>query len=157
VATSQLYVDLLESTRAIPVVLQDFQCEPAAWWPLSKGRWLKPDAFAMLTATAVAHLWWIEVDRATESLTTIQRKLRTYLDFLRGGQPGPGGGLPRVLITAPTESRRAAIHALVARLPPPSDELFHVVLHDDAAAHMVRLLQSTGVVNSTVTTVTKAC
>lgn len=86
----------------------------------------------MVSNGRVDHLWWAEVDRATESLATIGRKLLSYLDFVNRGGRGPRNAVPRVLVTVPDHQRREAIHKLTVRMPPHAPELFHVVLHDEA-------------------------
>lgn len=73
----------------------------------------------------------MEVDRATESLPTLRRKLETYLDFYQRGQLGPNGVMPRVLLSTITEQRREAVHDLVAGLPEPASTLFVVTLDRD--------------------------
>jgi hypothetical protein len=138
---SELAVQLVEVDRAQCLRLREFCAEPAAWWPNGLGSWLKPDAYLVISNGRVDHLWWIEVDRATESLEAVKRKLRTYLDFIHRGQIGPREAIPRVLITTPDERRRRAIATLAARLPAPGDELFHVVLHEQAVAWLAKVLR----------------
>jgi hypothetical protein len=139
-AGTELYVRLREHERAGDLRLAAFSVEPAAWWPSGMGGLVKPDAYALLHATEVQDSWWVEVDRATESLPTIRRKLLAYVDFARTGQLGPDGVTPRVLVTAPHGTRRSAITDLVKQLPPPADALFRVALHDQAAAFLVAML-----------------
>jgi hypothetical protein len=86
-AVADLYTGLVEADRAGALILRKFQAEPR--WPDGVGGSLSPDGFVMVSDCRVDHLWWIEVDLATESLPTIRRKLRTYLDFLARGGRGP--------------------------------------------------------------------
>ena len=139
-AVSELYVCLVEAGRIGTFVLRQFTTEPAAWWPNERGGWLKPDAFFVVSNGQVDHLWWAEVDRATESAATVHRKLRTYLDFVNRGGLGPRQAIPRVLVTVPHERRQHVIHSQLARLPLPAPELFHVVLHNDAASWVTETL-----------------
>jgi len=141
VAVSELYVQLVEAQRVGQLVLRQFTTEPAAWWPNGRGSWLKPDVFLVTSNGRVDQLWWVEVDRATESLPTIARKLRTYLDFVNRGGIGPRGGIPRVLVSVPPEARRTAVARLVASLPSPADELVMVVVQDEAVVRMVAALE----------------
>jgi hypothetical protein len=134
VAVSELYVCLVEANRIGSLVLRQFTTEPAAWWPNGRGGWLKPDAFFVVSNGRVDHLWWVEVDRATESVATVNRKLRTYLEFVNRGGVGPREAIPRVLVTVPDEWRRQAVHKQIARLPPPAADFFHVVLQEQAVA-----------------------
>jgi hypothetical protein len=141
VAVSELYVQLVEAQRVGRLILRQFITEPAAWWPNGHGGWLKPDAFLATSNGQVDQLWWVEVDRATESLPTIARKLRAYLDFVNRGGIGPRGGIPRVLVSVPSEARRSAVARLVAGLPSPADELFVVVVQDEVVVRMVAALE----------------
>jgi hypothetical protein len=131
-AVSELYVQLADAHRTGSLLLRQFTTEPAAWWPNGSGNWLKPDAFVVVSNGRVDQLWWLECDKAKESLPTIRRKLSTYLDFVRSGQLGPCSAIPRVLITVPSEARGAAIAGLFSGLPPPADELFMVTTEQEA-------------------------
>lgn len=99
VSVSELHVQLVEAERGGTLRLREFVAEPAAWWPNGLGSWLKPDAYLVTSNGTVDHLWWVEIDRATESLEAVKRKLRAYLDFVNRGQLGPRGTIPRVLLT----------------------------------------------------------
>ncbi|WP_103338195.1 replication-relaxation family protein [Amycolatopsis sp. CA-126428] len=136
VAVSELYVSLVEFACGGRYNLRTFQPEPACWWPDGRGGVLKPDAFAVLSNGRVDHLWWVEVDRSTESLPTLRRKLRTYLDFVNQGGRGPRGGVPRVLVTVLDDARLTAVQGLIRGLPPPAAELFFVSMHDHAALEL---------------------
>ena len=81
------------------------------------------------------------MDLATESLPTIKRKLLTYLDFVERGQLGPGSLVPRVLVSAVTSVRCAALRSVIARLPAPAAELFVALSDHEAATHLVQSLR----------------
>ena len=136
VAVSELYASLVEAERAGRYELRTFQAEPVCWWPDGRGGLLKPDAFAVLSDARTDHLWWIEVDRSTESLPTLRRKLRAYVDFVNQGGRGPRGGLPRVLVTVLDDARLAAVQGLIRGLPPPADQLLFVSLHGYVALEL---------------------
>lgn len=131
VAVSELYTVLVSHTAQLGVTLAAFDAEPAAWWPDGRG-WLKPDAYLRLSAPQFDDHWWVEIDRATESLPTLRRKLNAYLDFYQRGQLGPNGVMPRVLISTVTEWRRDALRDLVEHLPEPANALFTVALDCDS-------------------------
>jgi hypothetical protein len=135
-AVAELYVALVERQRLGQLGLSRFFAEPASWWPNQFGGWLKPDAYALLSTATHDDAWWIEVDRATESLPTLQAKLTTYLDFARSGQAGPVGLVPRVLVTVPDEARLQTVTRLIHRLPAPADTLFVVERFDKATAFL---------------------
>lgn len=138
---SELYVSLVELSRSAGFTVAVFEAEPGCWWPTGLGGVLKPDAYALLTCGSVRDHWWIEHDQATEGLPTIRRKVETYVDFLRRGQLGLGGVVPRVLVSTITEPRRAAVAALVRHLPLPAAELVRVAQATDAAQAMYAVLR----------------
>lgn len=145
-AVSEVFVALGELTRQTDGVrLNRFAVEHEARWENREpgaDRRLRPDALAVLEHGDIQDVWWLEVDRSTESLTRMAGLLRRYLDFAQSGQAGPGGVVPRVLISVLEERRRAAVCGLVGRLPAPAQELFVVALADEVAGRLVRELLS---------------
>lgn len=138
---SELYVELREHERSSELTLAHFAAENAAWWPDGRSGAIKPDAYARLRRGDVEDCWWIEVDRATESLPTLKRKLAAYADFARTGQLGPDDIVPRVLVSVPHDRRLADVRDLVAGLPVPGAELILPALHDQAASIMIDVLR----------------
>lgn len=138
---SELYVQLVEASRGGGFELVEFRAEPDAWHPDGLGGWLKPDAYVLLAFGDVEDCWAIEVDKATEHLPTIRRKVETYLDFMQRGQLGPHGMMPRVLITVPDDTRQTAIQGMLDHLPSPTEKLFHVVIEDRAMPYLLQALQ----------------
>lgn len=141
VAVSELYAQLVTLARRQPAHVLTYLAEPASWWPNGLRGWLKPDAYTLLAAGAIREHWWIEVDQATESLPTIRRKLRAYLDFVARGQLGPSQVMPRVLISAITADRTAHLQAVVEQLPSPATDLFVVQSAATSATSLLRSLQ----------------
>lgn len=139
---AELYVSLVERSRVEPFMVAAYDTEPACWHPDGLGGWLKPDAYCKLSTDAVSDHWWVEVDKGTEHLPTIRRKLLAYLDHAASGGTGPSGVLPRVLVTMPTEARRAAVAGVIARLPEPARELLHVTTESEAATSLITALMS---------------
>jgi hypothetical protein len=138
---AELYVQLREAERAGLLHLVSFTTEPACWSPNGVGGWLKPDAHLVVETTEVADHWWYEHDEATESLPTIHRKLMAYLDFVRRGQLGPHGIVPRVLVSAPSEARCDAIRGGIAQLPEPASKLLRATTHDRALPFIIQVLR----------------
>ena len=136
-AVSELYVQLVERARDGSFGLLDYRAEPAAWWQDEQGGWVKPDALLTLRTASYDDDWTVEVDRATESLPTLRRKLLSYVELAERGETGPGGVLPRVLVTVPTEARRATVAWLIEQLPAPAAELLHVVIFDQAVDYLI--------------------
>lgn len=126
---AELYVRLREHERTGALELQRYDAEPQSWYPTGFGGVLKPDALTVVRSGAISDTIWLEVDRATESLPTLRRKLLGYVDFALSGQLGPGDVVPRVLVTVPHEKRLTAVSELIAGLPEPASNLIHVELH----------------------------
>ena len=136
-AVSELYVELVEATRAASdMALLRFDAEPAAWWQDSLGAWIKPDALVTLATSEVSDSWAIEVDRATESLPTLRRQFVRYLELLERGEAGPTGPLPRVLVSVPDVRRLAAVQLVLSDLPPVASELIHSVTAQSAVRYL---------------------
>jgi hypothetical protein len=138
---SELYVRLVELERAGAFILPQFLTEPASWFPNGLGGILKPDAYALLQFNRVEDAWAIEVDRATESIPTLRRKLLAYVDFAHAGGEGPDGITPRVLVTVPHPGRLAAVQRLIDDLPEPAGRLFRSALFADAARLLALVLR----------------
>ena len=138
---AQLYADVVVGGRECSVTVVRFEAEPASWWPTGYGGTLKPDAYLLLASGDIREHWWAEVDKATESLPTLRRKLLTYLDFFEHGQDGPSGVMPRVLITVPTSARLDAVQNVIRHLPEPAERLFMACLESKAARHLFATLK----------------
>lgn len=144
-AVSEIYAGLVQTVRRVPGLrVEHFAVESAARWKPSRSeeQILRPDALAILALEEVEDVWWLEVDRSTESLPRLNGMLHRYLEFAVSGSVGPGGVVPRVLISVTSPQRQAAVKGLIRRLPPPADELFVVVQEDSVAPYLVRELTS---------------
>lgn len=137
---SELYVRLVEASRRFEFEVADFASEPASWVGNGMGGWLKPDAYLVLSTATFSEAVWLEVDRSTETLPTLRRKLVTYLDFVARGQVGPDSVVPRVVITVPDERRLAGVSAVIAELPSAPAGLFTAVCYERAARYLLTLL-----------------
>ena len=140
-AISELYVQLREAERSKQLELADYRTEPVSWMSNGLGGFVKPDAYALLQLGDVEDAWAIEVDRATESIQTLRRKLLVYVDFANAGQIGPDEVTPRVFVTMPTVRRLNEVKVLVTDLPEPASQLFHVALFDRAVLALLGLLK----------------
>jgi Replication-relaxation len=97
-AVSELYVALATDTR-LPdagVGLAAFDAEPAAWWPDGLRAWMKPDAYMRLSVDDPSGAgfddhWWVEVDRATESLPTLKTSWVSTWTSTSAGSLGRAG------------------------------------------------------------------
>ena len=142
-AVSALYASLRTAERDASngMRLAEFQIEPTSWHPDGTHGVLKPDAYALLHSPGLADSWWLEVDRATESIPTLRKKLLAYVDFARRGSTGPDDVMPRVLVTVPDGHRLATVSDLVASLPSPASQLIFTTLHDQAVCFMITALR----------------
>lgn len=137
-AISGIYVSLIEASRHHDFQVSTFTTEPTCWHPTGAGRDLKPDAYTVLATTTYRDCWWLEIDRATESLPKITRKCRPYLDYLTHGGTGPNGVPPRILFTTPDTDRSDAIRKVITTLVTTETEhVISVTTHDDAPKYLI--------------------
>lgn len=137
----ELAVAAVEADRAGEFELLELQPEPAVWrhyvGRTGSAEVLKPDLFMSVGIGDAEHRWFIEVDRATESLTRIEVKCRQYLDYLRTGREQERHGVfPKVLWTVPHDRRHRQMLGVLGRLPPPGERLFAATLHDNTMTHL---------------------
>lgn len=140
-ATSELYVQLLEAQRRGELEVLRFLAEPDSWQQTATLGLLKPDAYTLIASPTMEDAWQIEVDQGTESLPALRRKLNIFLDAAHAGHLGPDDILPRVLVVVPDEPRRHAVADLIARLPAPAPRLLHVETQADAVRFLVTVLR----------------
>ena len=126
---SELYVRLRQRERDGGLQLLGFQAEPSSWYRAGS-LLIKPDAFAIYTLDGWEQHRWFEVDRSTESLPTLRRKLVAYRGLALGGDAGPAGVLPRVVVVVPDSRRQSAVAGIVAGLTDVPAELISVVRAD---------------------------
>jgi hypothetical protein len=144
-ALAQLVVDLTLASRRGVLDLLDCQAEPRSWREFSGPggrRLLRPDACLTLGVGEFALDWFIEVDRASESLPVIIRKCRLYADYYQSGQEqaSRGGVFPRVCWVVPDEARAERVRAAIARDRTLPERLFVVTT---SAQAVTALTQST--------------
>jgi Replication-relaxation len=140
-AVSELYAELHDKAKTAGITIAAFATEPGCHWPDGLGGTVQPDAYAALSLGDVREHFWIEADRATESLPTMIRKAKTYLDFVHRGQLGPHGVIPRVLISTTSQKRRDELANRLARLPSPADELFIISVDRESVLLMLQSLK----------------
>jgi hypothetical protein len=140
-AITELNVRLTEADQRGELELLSLEPEPQCWrafiGPAGTRVVVKPDLAIRIGVGALEDRWLIEVDRATERLTTIHAKARRYVAHARSGsEQREHGTYPRVLWTVPTPQRGDAIRDTLARLAPSERALFEVELFDAAAGFL---------------------
>jgi hypothetical protein len=119
-ATAQLVVNVMVAARAGQLELLEQQAEPHCWREFAGigGRLLlRPDTFLVLGCGDYELRWFVEIDRASESLPTIARKCRLYADYYQSGveQAKHGGVFPRVCWSVPDERRAERLRGIIDR------------------------------------------
>jgi hypothetical protein len=147
-ALSQLVVDVTVAARQGSLDLLDCQAEPRSWREFSGPggrRLLRPDAFLALGVEEFELRWFIEADRASESLPVIVRKCRLYADYYQSGkeQASGGGVFPRVCWIVPDETRAARLLSAIARDRALPEGLFVVTTSEQAVATLQHAIQVT--------------
>lgn len=138
-AVTELYVRLREAERAGTLELLEFWAEPLCWrtfMGLGGARTvLKPDAFVRLGVGEFEHLFFIEVDRATQSAPTIARKLAVYRRYFQTGREQERfGAFPKVTFLVPSERREDVLVDVLGGEAADFWQLFGVARFEDALA-----------------------
>lgn len=141
-AVSELCVRVTEYTRiAKDAELASYVAEPASWrhYLGSHGerRIIKPDAAVVTIGGEYEYRWLVEIDLATEGMTTIATKCEAYIAYWRTGtEQRDHGVFPQVLWVVPHEPRARQIERVIQRLTPEVRPLFAVATAQHAATHM---------------------
>ncbi|WP_073391849.1 replication-relaxation family protein [Jatrophihabitans endophyticus] len=118
-AVADAAVRLTLASRAGSFELLKLTTEPDSWQsflgPGAVRQVLKPDAFAVTAIDDYEDYWYLEIDRATESLPTIVRKSLQYARYVRTGDAVQRYGVnPLVVWLVPDEKRKQAIENAIA-------------------------------------------
>jgi hypothetical protein len=114
IADTHLMLRDLATSGAIELL--EVQTEPACWRTAASfgGNTLKPDLFALTASGDYEDHWYIEVDRATESLPTLLKKCAQYEDYRRtGAEQQERGIFPLVMWIVPDDGRAAKLAAAI--------------------------------------------
>jgi hypothetical protein len=115
-AIADSHLTLRGLAAAHRIELLQVQTEPACWRTAASfgDRILKPDLFAVTASGDYEDHWYIEVDRATESLPTLLRKCVQYEDYRRtGAEQHDRGVFPLVVWIVPDETRATKLSAAI--------------------------------------------
>jgi hypothetical protein len=142
-AITELAVQLHEAARDGTLELIELQHEPACWRGfLGAGLMrvtLKPDLFLRLGAGALEDRWFVELDRATQSTSTIRTKAECHLAYWRSGAEPVS---PRVLWAGPHARRAEQIEGVLRQFPDDARQLFAVCLNGEAIAYLAKAARS---------------
>jgi hypothetical protein len=138
-AIADTHLALLQATRAKRLELLTVEIEPAAWrsytGPSGQPAVLKPDLYAVTATGEFEDHWFIEVDRATESIPTLIKQCRQYEAYRRAGAEQADSGLfPLVLWVVPDELRAAKVRQALAAARELDDALFRITTPDQIIA-----------------------
>ena len=136
-AVGQLYVELVETGRRKQAELVVYQPEPECWraflGPFGARIPCKPDAYVKLGVGDYDYSWLVELDMASESLTTIERKATCHLGYYRSGAwQRTHGVAARVAWIVPDARRATQVQTALDRLPAEAGKLFAVATAADA-------------------------
>lgn len=142
---SEIYTQLRLAERSFGFELVEFDAEPECWRIFTDihGRvTLKPDAFTILGTTSDEFLWFVEVDRGTESAPRITDKCVLYRDFWRTGEEeAVHGASPKTLWCVPDRARADRVIAAIHELDVADHALFEVATFDQAPGVLAGLVE----------------
>lgn len=133
-AVSELHTRITEGAQAGSYEIEALDAEPGCWrsysGPGGARLWLKPDSYVRLTTPDLLLASFLEVDLATESGPTIERKMMAYYAYWMTGRENDP--FPRVVFLAPSTVRADLLTEVAARLPAEAWQLFRVTTFDRA-------------------------
>jgi len=140
-AVTDIYVGLVLAQRRGLIELLAFEAEPVSWrhYPGPGGGTavVKPDAYVRIGNSGFLESWYLEVDRATESPSTLAYKADTYRAYYASGIEQHRHGLfPRILWCVPHERRYQVVVDVCGRQPSDAWALHQVTLTSDAVGLM---------------------
>jgi hypothetical protein len=116
-AIADAHLALRDLAAAGTVELLQVQTEPACWRTAASfgSNILKPDLYAVTAAGDYEDHWFVEVDRATESLPTLLKKCAQYEAYRRtGSEQDRLGVFPLVVWVVPDQARADKLRHAIA-------------------------------------------
>ncbi len=126
---AELAVQLREAARTrhgwdIAALAAERRAWRAFSGPYGAAKWLRPDLHAITTDPQYEQHWFIEADRGREHAPQLQRKLETYVRYMRSGTyQAEHDVFPTVLWVVPDTKRIQQLKGIVATAALP-DQLF---------------------------------
>lgn len=134
-AVADAALELVHAHRRGQIELISIASEPRNWRSFLSGigttRTLKPDLHVVTASGDYEDHWFIEVDRATESIPVLVRKAEVYRDYWQTGtEQRKVGVFPKVLWLLPDERRVQRFDEALARNPRLVPQFFVVTTTD---------------------------
>lgn len=131
-AITEARVRLEETARTGAFELVDVSTEPSNWrtyvGPGGTAAFLKPDLYVVTAIGEYEDHWFLEIDQGTESLPTLLRKCRTYMQYRSSGiEQTQSGVFPLVVWIIEDERRRDRLLAEITRDHRLDSRLFYAV------------------------------
>jgi hypothetical protein len=128
-------ISLTEAHQEGTITLVAVEVEPACWrrytGPGGSRETIRPDLYVVTEADEFEHLWFLEIDLDTESLTSLGRKCRNWSAYYHSGrEQARNGAFPRVVWVAPSVARAARIERTIASTARLATALFQVTTSD---------------------------
>jgi hypothetical protein len=137
-AVADCHLALVAASREARIELLQVQTEPTCWRDyLASGgtqRTLKPDLYALTASGEFEDHWFLEIDRATESLPTIVGKCVQYEAYRRTGREDHDHGVfPLVVWVVPDQVRASKLQAALRAARGLDRDLYRVTTVNDLA------------------------
>ncbi len=136
-AVSEVFVRLREMTGAGRSSLLAATNEPGCWRSYFGAggavKTLKPDMFAVTASGEYEDNWLLELDRNTESPSTVLKKCKQYIAYYKTGvEQRKYGVFPCVVWIVPDQKRRAALERHIRKgISEKESKLFLVIVMDE--------------------------
>jgi hypothetical protein len=128
-AVAELHARVIEGRQEGRYAIEALVAEPDCWRSYSGIR-LKPDSYIRLTTPNLLHANFCELDLATESAPTIERKMHAYSAYYRSGQENDP--FPRVVFIVSSARRAEVLIETAGRLPAETWRLFRITTMENA-------------------------
>lgn len=137
---TQASVDIITTVATLKKTNSHYTCtleqEPKAWRDylsrIGDKRTLKPDLTASIYGPEFTDHYFFEIDRATENLTRIMRKMHIYGNYLAtGAEQDALGVFPAVVWVVPTTTRRDTLARKFLREPDLPHDLWIVITNTE--------------------------
>ena len=143
IAVSACYVQMHEICRQnSELSLSQADTEPDCWRSYSRHGntvQLKPDLFFATKCGEYEDRWFVEIDLATESPTTILRKCERYHDYYKTNlEQRKHGVFPVTMWLVPDKARKEVLRTAISKAYKKSTKMFLVIMPDELEELIVR-------------------